>query len=226
MSLLKQTSLDDAPEPTKSSSAGGREGELWCFSMPYDSEAKVVILDEGSPPCIDAVEIYDKATKTMYRYAVLSSEGKDCPFTNLYEETQDRRFHPKKFFLFAVLDMRGYKKRTGEEVPYSRKAMLVKSKQMDDYLRRKLAKYHDKNGTLRGSLWEVTRGPDKNPSPPSCGNDWDFSEMVDLSDYPESDIQPLSEEEIYTLFVTDPDELKAAAERWGNAEAEPKRASY
>lgn len=212
MGLLNEIDVDDIPQR---SAVAGIESDsgIWCFTLKYDeTDVPVVILNDGSAPCIDAVELYTPG-EPLQRAAVLAADGKDCPFTNLWETTRNKSLKPKKFYVFSVLDLRGFTRSSGEKVEYSRKALLVKGNLMDRHLRKKLKKVKERQGTLRGSLWEVSRGPQMNPSPPACGDDWNFSEMIELGAYGES-AEILSEEEILSLFVTDPDELVKLAKKW------------
>ena len=220
MALLKSVNLNDEPEIPDSKSF--REDEVWVFSLKYEEEANVILLNDKGPPCVDAVEIWDG--KKQLRCAVLASDGKDCPFTNLLEDTGNKKFRPKKFYVFTCLDLRGFTRKNGETVPYTRKALLVKEHMYAKWFRKRLVKTQDKQGTLRGSKWEVGRGPDMTPSPASCGDSWDFEEMVDLSEYTNTEV--LTEEEILSLFVTDPDRLaRIAKEQKELANASPATAA-
>lgn len=216
MGLISTAKLADIPAQT-SEGGGDYENEVWAFTLECDSEASVVILNDGMDiPIVDAVELYVQGKRPV-RAAVLSGMGKDCPFTNLLKESGDRKLRPKKFFIFTVIDLREVTRKNGEVIPYTRKALIVKSHMMDKFFRKRLLKHQDKNGELRGSKWDVARGPDMNPSPPSCGDTWDYASMMDLKKFTNNAV--LSEEEILGLFVTDPNELAKLASDWQPAEA-------
>lgn len=224
LGILTTVSIDDIPK--SSSPKDYDENELWCFTLKYDEEdVPVIILNAQNAPCIDAVELYEPGKRTI-RAAVLSADGKDCPFSNLFEETRDKKFRAKKFYIFTVLDLRGYSRSNGDEVKYSKKALLVKGHMMDKGFKKQLSKVLEKKGTLEGSLWEVSRSSNSQPSPASCGDTWMFSEMADISGYKPEDISLLTEDEVMSLFVHDPEELKKLASEWDTREsgevAEPK----
>lgn len=223
MGLISNTKLGDLPDRI-SNSKEFDENEIWAFTLDYDSDCQVILLDEDAPPCVDAVELWDG--KRMTRAATLSSTGADCPFTNLLEETGNKKFRPKKFFIFTVLDLRGFEKQDGTEVLYSKKALMVKAHMMDKFFRKKLIKLQEKHGSLRGIRFDVGRGPKMNPSPPGCGDSWDFDEVVDLSEFEGTEV--LTEPEVLSLFITEPDELAQLAEKWRELadSEEPTKARY
>lgn len=212
MGLISTAKLSEIPAKTSDSGGDFDDDGVWVFTLKCESEADVVFLNNGMDiPIVDAVELYTPGNRPV-RAAVLSSSGKDCPFTNLLKETGDKKLRPKKFFVFTILDLREVERKNGEIIPYTRKALLVKSHLMDKMVRKRLLKHQEKKGELRGSKWELSRGPDMNPSPPSCGDTWDFTEMVDLKKYSNTDV--LTEAEILSLFVTDPGELAKLASDW------------
>ena len=209
MGLISSTKLSELPEKISSTSNDDYD-RIFTFTLPYSGDAEVIILNDEGAPCVDAVELWDG--KFIQRAAVLAADGKDCPFTNLLEETGHKQFRPKKFFIFTVIDLREYEKNDGTKIPYTKKALLVKAHMMDKFFRKKLMKVQDKQDTLRGASFEVSRGPKMSPSPPACGDQWDFDELVDLSEY--EDVEVLTEDEILGLFETDPDKLVELADKW------------
>lgn len=212
MGLISTAKLSDIPAKTSESGGDFDDDGVWVFTLKCEEEAQVVFLNDGLDiPIVDAVELYTPGGRPV-RAAVLSASGKDCPFTNLLKESGDRKLRPKKFFIFTVIDLREVTRKNGEVIPYTRKALLVKSHLMDKMVRKRLLKHIDKNGELRGSRWDISRGPDMNPSPPSCGDTWDFDDMADVKKFSNNAV--LSEEEILSLFVTDQNELQKLAEAW------------
>jgi hypothetical protein len=71
----------------------------------------------------------------------------------------------------TVLDLKPFTTTKGESVPYSRKLFLVKSQQQKKFLRR-----FEKEGTLRGAIFELSRDGDKSPV---IGNDIEFAGFMD-----------------------------------------------
>lgn len=212
MGLISTAKLSELPAKTSDSGGDFDDDAVWAFTLKCEEDAQLVILNDGLDiPIVDAVELYSAGGRPV-RAAVLSASGKDCPFTNLLKESGDRKLRPKKFFILTVIDLREIPRKNGEVIPYTRKALLVKSHMMDKFFRKRLLKHIDKQGELRGSRWDVSRGPDMNPSPPSCGDTWDFDEMVDLKKFSNNAV--LSEDEILGLFVTDHDELAKLANDW------------
>lgn len=73
--------------------------------------------------------------------------------------------------VLTCIDLTPFKMRDGSEVEFSRKLLVVKPAQQKKFLR-----FYNKEGTLRGAMFDMTRDGDKDSS---IGNDIDFVEFVE-----------------------------------------------
>lgn len=70
----------------------------------------------------------------------------------------------------TVIDLTPYTSKNGDEVEFSRKLMVVKPAQQ-----KKFTRFFEKNGTLRGAIFDMTRDGDKDSA---IGNDIEFVEFM------------------------------------------------
>lgn len=135
------------------------------FWMPQgESEREVVILDDE--PSFFRYEHNLKGRDGKFGHIFeCIKEDLECP---ICEATGDNSAY---VMYLTVLDLKPYETRSGQEIPFSRKLFPVKSGQQKKFLRR-----FDKDGTLRGAVFELSRDGDKAPV---IGNDIEFVEFMD-----------------------------------------------
>lgn len=100
-------------------------------------------------------KLFTGCTKTFDNCPVCESSGKESYYA----------------MILTVVDLTPFSLRDGTTVEFSRKLLVVKPAQQKKFLR-----FFNKEGTLRGALFEMTRDGDKDSS---IGNDIEFVEFVD-----------------------------------------------
>lgn len=121
--------------------------------------------------CDDAPDFF------MYEHSLQDADGRwgrlfsgctktfdNCP---VCETTKRESYYA---MMLTCIDLTPYTSSSGERVEFTRKLLVVKPAQQKKFLR-----FYEKNGTLRGALFEMTRDGDKDSS---IGNDIEFVEFV------------------------------------------------
>lgn len=121
--------------------------------------------------CDDAPDFF------LYEHALKDAEGRwgrlfsgcirefaNCPVCRVAER--------ESYYAMAltIVDLTPFETRDGDTVEFSRKLLIVKPAQQKKFLR-----FYQKEGTLRGALFETTRDGDKDAT---IGNDIEFLEFV------------------------------------------------
>lgn len=119
----------------------------------------------------------DKPDFFLYEHALKDSEGRwGREFCGCIKEFANcpvcRSAERESYYAMAltIVDLTPYETRDGDTVEFSRKLLIVKPQQQKKFLR-----FHQKEGTLRGALFETTRDGDKDAT---IGNDIEFLEFV------------------------------------------------
>lgn len=134
------------------------------FRVPIGETRQVIICD-------------DKPDFFMYEHSLKDAEGNwgklftgcvkefdNCP---VCESTGKESYYA---MVLTVVDLTEFTLRDGTKVEFSRKLLIVKPAQQKKFLR-----FYQKEGTLRGALFDMTRDGDKDPQ---IGNDIEFVEFV------------------------------------------------
>lgn len=134
------------------------------FRVPVGETRQIII-------CDDAPDFF------MYEHALKDSEGRwgrlfsgctktfdNCPVC----ESQDRESYYA--MVLTCIDLTPFTTRDGDEVEFSRKLLIVKPAQQKKFLR-----FYQREGTLRGALFDMTRDGEKDSA---IGNDIEFVEFV------------------------------------------------
>ena len=138
------------------------------FFVPVGDTREIVICD-------------DKPDFFMYEHALKDAEGRwgrlfsgcvktfdNCP---VCEATGKESYYA---MFLTVIDLTPFSMRDGTEVEFSRKLLVVKPAQQKKFLR-----FYNKEGTLRGAKFSMTRDGDKDSA---IGNDIEFVEFVEEDD--------------------------------------------
>lgn len=163
---------DEEIERSKQKAEQRREagGKPFRFRVPVGETRKIIICDE-------------KPDFFMYEHALKDADGNwgrlfsgcvktfdNCPVC----ESVGKESYYAMFL--TVVDLTPFHMRDGTEVEFSRKLLVVKPAQQKKFLR-----FYNKEGTLRGAVFEMTRDGDKDSS---IGNDIEFIEFA-----PEDEMQ-------------------------------------
>ena len=140
-------------------------GKPFRFYTPVGETRQIIICD-------------DKPDFFLYEHALKDSEGRwGRLFTGCIKEhdncpvciaTGKESYYA---MILTVIDLTPFETRDGDTVEFSRKLLVVKPAQQKKFLR-----FYNKEGTLRGALFDMTRDGDKDSS---IGNDIEFVEFVD-----------------------------------------------
>jgi len=135
------------------------------FRVPVGETRSIIICD-------------DKPDFFLYEHSLKDAEGNwgklftgctkafdNCP---VCESTGKESYYA---MILTCIDLTPFNLRDGTEIEFSRKLLVVKPAQQKKFLR-----FFNKEGTLRGALFEMTRDGDKDSS---IGNDIEFVEFVD-----------------------------------------------
>jgi hypothetical protein len=152
------------------------------FYVPIGETRQIIICDDA--PDFFMYEHNLPGPDKKYRtFTGCIKEDANCPVC----EASDKESYYAMFL--TVIDLTPFETRAGEEVEFSRKLLVVKPGQQKKFLR-----FYEKNKTLRGALFEMTRDGEKDAS---IGNDIEFVEFV-----------PEEEMETYTRSWKDKDGKK------------------
>jgi hypothetical protein len=168
---------------------GGIDPSKARFWLKAGEDAEIVILDE-SP---DTVALYEHNMKRDGKYGHFEScpgEWENCPLC--------KAGNAKAYVWFlTILDLRGYTKDDGTEVPYLRRLLPIKQTQQGLFKQIFKAAVKE-NGTLRGTVLVLSR--DKDDKSPSIGTPavLDNGKMYDF----------ISEEALIEEFGHDPVKAK------------------
>jgi hypothetical protein len=125
----------------------------------------------------EAVILDDQPDFFRYEHNMKGPDGKWNVFTGCVKEFDncpacDAAGRESYYGMYlTVLDFTEFKTRSGETVEFSRKLLVVKPAQHKKFIR-----FFEKEGTLRGAVFEFTRDGDKDSS---IGNDIEFVEFME-----------------------------------------------
>lgn len=194
----RRSGADDSPKKKTRSGRGGLRGQAgreqlekelerqkakeearknqvnkpYTFWMPDGDTREVCILDDE--PYFFRYEHNLKDPRTgKFGLNILCKRDEDnCPICT--ESGKEGQY----IMYLSVLDLKPYTNKDGVEVEFTRKLFAVKSQQQKKFIRR-----FEKDGTLRGAIYELSRDGAKSPV---IGNDIEFLEFMDeeeLSEY-------------------------------------------
>lgn len=176
VSWLKTGSASADLQKREAQAAAARQaqiGKLYRFFLKKKEEAKITfvdgeVTDEGFliPPRFyeHMVEVNGKWQNYVCPEQTNPHSGEVCPLC----KGGDR---PSLISLFTIIDHRGFERKDGSKVPFTRKLLAVKPQTMEI-----LAKQAQKRQGLIGCTFEVSR---VGAQAPSVGDVWDFVEKTD-----------------------------------------------
>jgi hypothetical protein len=134
------------------------------FFVPVGDTKEIVVLDDKPDFFLYEHTMKDPVTKKWGKTVVCIGEYDTCP---ICEHVGD----PTYIMFLSVLDLTPFKDSKGVTHDFSRKLMAVKPTQQKKFIRR-----YEKDGTLRGAIFECSRDGDKDAA---IGNDIEYIESMD-----------------------------------------------
>lgn len=140
------------------------QGQPFRFRVPVGETRQVVVVDDA--PDFFQYEHNLKNPKTGFWdiFTGCVSEYDNCP---VCESSGKDAYYA---MYLTVIDLTPYKSKSGDQVDFSRKLMVVKPAQQ-----KKFTRFFEREGTLRGAIFDMTRDGDKDSS---IGNDIEFVEFM------------------------------------------------
>lgn len=143
-------------------------GAPFRFFCPVGESREIVIVDEA--PDFFRYEHNLKNTRSG-RWDIFTAcinENANCPVCKNAER-------PAYFAMYlTIIDLTPYTTRDGDEVPWSKKLLVVKSAQQ-----KKLVRLYERHKSMRGMILQMTRDGEKDAS---IGNDIEFVEFMSEDD--------------------------------------------
>ena len=178
------------------------------FRTPVGETRQIIITDDAPDFFMYEHALQDDSGNWGRVFSGCVKEFANCP---VCEATKKESYYA---LFLSCIDLTPFDTRGGETVDFSRKLLVVKASQQKKFLR-----FYQKEGTLRGALFEMTRDGEKDSS---IGNDIEFVEFVpeeELADYTRSwkdkegkkHTEDCSEPFIYEDIFDEPDEGKLRA---------------
>ena len=129
------------------------------FWVPVGDKKTIIVVDETPDFFIYEHEMKDPQTGRWGVYTLCLDRNDSCPVCQV---------HGSSYYalVLSVIDLTPYVNSKGETVPWSRKLLVVKSGQVNKFLRR-----FDADGTLRGASFDCIRDTNKSPR---VGNDIEY----------------------------------------------------
>lgn len=123
------------------------------FYTPVGETKEIVIVDDAPSFMRHEHCMQDRRTKRWDVFVPCIDEHANCPACNASTR-------PSYFAMFfTIIDLTPYVNSDGEEIAFSKKLMVVKTAQQ-----KKIMRYYEREGTLRGMVLEMTRDGDKDAS--------------------------------------------------------------
>lgn len=146
-------------------------GRIFRFRVPQGETREMIIVDEGAPTFFRFEHaLVNPESGYRDRFTGCVQESDVCPIC----QTGDRAAY---CMYLTCIDLTPYTTKNGEEIPFSKQLLVVKSAQQQRFAR--LLKRYD--GSLRGLLLRCTRDGAKDPV---IGND-----IEDVEQLPEEELQ-------------------------------------
>jgi hypothetical protein len=139
--------------------------EPFRFWTPVTETRQLVIIDEAPDFFRYEHALKDKRSGRYDNFLPCINEDANCPVCSVSEK-------PAYFAMYlTVIDLTPYENKDGDEVPWSKKMLVVKPAQQ-----KKIARLYEKHGSLRGMILDMTRDGDKDAA---IGNDIEFVDFMD-----------------------------------------------
>lgn len=178
--------------------------EPFRFWVPIGETRQIVIIDDAPNFYRYEHALQTPGSNRFDNFLPCINDHANCPACSVSEK-------PSYFAMYlSVIDLTPYENRDGDEVPWSKKMLVVKPSQQ-----KKIARLYEREGTLRGMILDMTRDGQKDAA---IGNDIEFVEWMEeeelatyYSEYEDKDgktqaidcLEPFNYEEIYPDLTED-----------------------
>lgn len=163
--------VDEEIQRQKERREASSNRQPFSYWMPPGDTREVIVLDDAPDFFVYEHQLKDPSGGKQRVHITCPKEFDNCAAC---EGDKESTF----IMVLTVIDLQEFEDRNGNFHEFSRKLFRVKPAQQKKFLRR-----HEKEGTLRGALFELSRDSKKDSV---IGNDIEFIEMVDeeeLSEY-------------------------------------------
>jgi hypothetical protein len=140
-------------------------GSPFRFFCPSGETREIVVVDDAPDFFRYEHNLQNQRTKKWDIFVACINDHSNCP---VCKETERGNYYA---MYLTVVDLTGYTNRDGDEVPWSKKLLVVKQQQQ-----KKIMRLYERHGTLRGMVLQMTRDGDKDAN---IGNDIEFLEFMD-----------------------------------------------
>lgn len=147
------------------------QGAPFRFFCPIGETRPIVVVDELPDFVRKEHAIKTKGSTRWDTYVPCIDEHANCPICAVAER-------PSYFALYlTIIDLTPYEDKDGNEVPFSKKLLVVKPMQQ-----KKIMRLYEKHKTLRGMILNMTRDNNKDAS---IGGDIEFEDFMDENELAE-----------------------------------------
>lgn len=163
--------VDEEIENQKNRSSSRFSPYNFRFYVKPGESRDIVILDEEPGVFYYEHNLKDPQTGKWNKFIPCIKAWDNCPLCDAVKESN-------YVMLLTIIDLTPYTNKDGQTVEWSRKLLVVKSKQQKKFIRK-----FEKEGSLRGAIFTMTRDQQMEAS---IGEDIEFDEFMDeeeLSDF-------------------------------------------
>lgn len=165
---LRKMSEEHERQEAQREAARSQMGMPFRFFCPVGETREIVIIDDAPDFFRYEHNLKNSRSGKWDIFCACINEVANCPIC----KNADR---PAYFAMYlTVIDLTGYETKDGEEVPWSKKLLVVKSAQQ-----KKIVRLYERHKTLRGMVLSMTRDGDKDAA---IGNDIEFVEFMSEED--------------------------------------------
>jgi len=162
---LRQMEEEQKRQEAAKEARKARGFEPFRFWVPVGETRQLVIIDDAPDFFRYEHALKDKRSGRYDNFLPCINEDANCPVCKDSEK-------PSYFAMYlTVIDLTPYENKDGDEIPWSKKMLVVKPAQQ-----KKIARLYEKHGTTRGMILDMTRDGDKDAA---IGNDIEFVDFMD-----------------------------------------------
>lgn len=162
---LRRMQDEQVAQEARKEARKATQGQPFRFFCPIGETRQIIVVDELPDFVRKEHATYNKVSKHWDTFVPCIDEHDNCPVCDAAER-------PSYFALYlTVIDLTPYINKDDEEVPFSKKLLVVKPTQQ-----KKIVRLYEKHKTLRGMILDMTRDNDKDAT---IGGDIEFVDFVD-----------------------------------------------